>query len=123
MADVWVQRITISSQSDPDTKYVVARKKDGTMGCSCPAWKFQRGTRGDCKHILALLANIPEWGLKAAQHYTAKQIANAKIRTETRIVGGYIFLLEERDFSGDYVAPTLASLGRGASDLLLDERD
>jgi hypothetical protein len=120
MADVWVQRITVSSASDPDKTYVVARKSDGAMGCSCPAWKFQRGTRGDCKHILALLRNVPEWGVKQAAHYTAKQIAAAKIRTERRVIGEYIFLLEEREFETTYVAPTLAG---ARNEFLLDERD
>jgi uncharacterized Zn finger protein len=120
MADVWVQRITISSTSDPDKQYIVARKSDGTMGCSCPAWKFQRTTRGDCKHIKALLLNVPEWGLKKAEHRTAKQIAAAKIRIERKVIGDYIFLLEEREFEPVYVAPTIAGTGR---DLLLDERD
>jgi uncharacterized Zn finger protein len=120
MADVWVQRITISSTSDPDKTYVVARKVDGTMGCNCPAWKFQRGTRGDCKHILALLREVPEWGLKKAERRTAKQLAAAKIRTETKIMGGYIFVLEEREFEPVYVAPGVSG---AATNLLLDERD
>jgi len=42
---------------DSGTEYVVARKADGSFGCSCPGWKFKRpqypgGPRTDCKHIL-----------------------------------------------------------------------
>jgi hypothetical protein len=34
--------------------YVVARDATGHFACSCPAWKFQRGSRDDCKHIASI---------------------------------------------------------------------
>ena len=60
-AEVWVQRITVQSMSDMTTQYVVARKADGSMGCSCPKWIFQGKPRRDCKHILALLLIASIW--------------------------------------------------------------
>ena len=45
----WVKKYKVLS--DKDDKYVVSQKEDGTWGCSCPKWKFQRGRREDCHHI------------------------------------------------------------------------
>lgn len=50
----WIQRWEVVGTSNK--KYVVARKSDGTFGCDCPSWKFQRkvnGVRRDCQHILS----------------------------------------------------------------------
>lgn len=33
-------------------KYIVSKDAEDNFGCSCAAWKFQRGTKGDCKHII-----------------------------------------------------------------------
>ena len=117
-AEVWVQRITVQSMSDMTTQYVVARKADGSMGCSCPKWIFQGKPRRDCKHILALLEHVPEWGRRAAVKATPKQVREAKVRTETKTVGGYVFTLEEREFGQVYSAPVAASIGGFA-----DERE
>ena len=111
MAEVWVQRITVESQTEMGKTYVVARKADGTMGCSCPAWKFHAHPRCDCKHILALLEHVPEWGRRAAIKATPKQIKAATVRKETKTVGGYIFTLEEREIGPVYVAPVAAIVG------------
>ena len=34
--------------------YVITEYDDGSWACSCPAWKFHRGERVDCKHILEI---------------------------------------------------------------------
>lgn len=33
------------------SKYKVTKYDDGSWACSCPAWKFHKGTRVNCKHI------------------------------------------------------------------------
>jgi hypothetical protein len=53
--------LEVASTSNPNVKYRV----DITNGrCSCPAWKFKRGGRTLCKHLLALGATeqpVPVW--------------------------------------------------------------
>ena len=52
MADKWIRRWDVPSESDPEKSYVVAQDVDGDYGCSCPAWRF-RGRR-ECRHIEAV---------------------------------------------------------------------
>jgi hypothetical protein len=51
MADRWIIRWKVPSESDPDKTYIVARDAEGEYGCSCPVWKFRRQ---ECKHIRAV---------------------------------------------------------------------
>lgn len=52
--DVWIYRWTAQSRTTAGKQYVVALKRDGTFGCDCPAWKFHKAPKPDCKHILAI---------------------------------------------------------------------
>lgn len=52
MHDVWQERWTVESMTDASKSYTVARKIDSSMGCSCPAWKFHKAPKVNCKHIL-----------------------------------------------------------------------
>ena len=46
--------------SEPDKKYNVGQKTDGSWGCSCPRWIFSKEKpRPDCKHILRIKAVEP----------------------------------------------------------------
>ena len=47
--DKWVDRWMVQSETDPTKFYTVSRAKDGSFGCSCPAWKFRKVET--CKHI------------------------------------------------------------------------
>ena len=41
--------------------YTVAVDAEGNYGCTCPAWKFQKGAQGprrDCKHIDRIKAQL-----------------------------------------------------------------
>lgn len=54
----WIKRWRVHSErtdkaGNPVT-YVVARNASGEFACSCPAWKLQRGSRDDCKHITSI---------------------------------------------------------------------
>ena len=51
----WTRLATFRSQSNPHRKYIVAIKDDGTLGCDCPAWKFQKGAKKNCKHLDAFV--------------------------------------------------------------------
>jgi len=42
-------------QTTTDKGYVITEYDDGTWACSCPAWKFHKGARVNCKHINQLL--------------------------------------------------------------------
>jgi hypothetical protein len=55
---VWVNRWEVISPTS-GRKYTVGQKSDGTFGCDCPAWKFKKAPRPDCKHILYLKATEP----------------------------------------------------------------
>jgi len=55
MSNPWTRLATFRSKSNPLKKYIVALKEDGTLGCDCPAWKFQKGGKNHCKHLQALL--------------------------------------------------------------------
>ena len=45
-------------KSDCD-KYEILEYTDGSFSCSCLAWKFHKGSRIDCKHILELRNQMP----------------------------------------------------------------
>ena len=48
-----IKRQIVTSNSS-SAEYVVAKYDDGSWACSCPAWKFHKGERVDCKHILEI---------------------------------------------------------------------
>jgi hypothetical protein len=48
--DAW----EVESLTEPGKVYVVSKRRDGTMACSCPRWKFAHAPKADCKHIQAL---------------------------------------------------------------------
>jgi hypothetical protein len=41
----------IESLTDASKSYSVSKRLDGSFACSCPAWKFHRAPKVDCKHI------------------------------------------------------------------------
>ena len=45
----WIYRWQHVSKSGK--VYTVAITKHGEMGCSCPAWRFAKAPKPDCKHI------------------------------------------------------------------------
>jgi len=57
----WDRIGAIRSDTDPTTKYVVAMRTTGYLGCSCKSWVFKKGTKehegfkDTCKHIRSLL--------------------------------------------------------------------
>jgi hypothetical protein len=48
----WIERWGVTGDSGKE--YVVSRKNDGTFACDCPAWKFCKAPKRDCKHITRL---------------------------------------------------------------------
>lgn len=58
----WVERYEVISPSS-GALYIVARKADGTYGCSCPHWKFHKAPKPTCKHIQAMLNTTVEMNL------------------------------------------------------------
>lgn len=54
-AGQWSSRWQVKSMTRGSV-YVVGLHRDGHYACSCPAWKFQKGERKDCKHVKAVVA-------------------------------------------------------------------
>jgi hypothetical protein len=58
---VWTTKWDVPS-TDGKRLYVVARKDNGMYGCSCPAWKFQKGTpRRPCKHVKRIMGQQADY--------------------------------------------------------------
>jgi hypothetical protein len=55
----WITRWLVRSRTT-NKIYTVAMKEDGSWGCDCPAWKFAKAPKPDCKHILATKRSEPE---------------------------------------------------------------
>ena len=55
MATQWTLLAEFRSKSNPTKLYRVAVDAQGKLGCSCPAWCFQKGGKHHCKHLQALL--------------------------------------------------------------------
>jgi hypothetical protein len=51
----WLARWSATSASRPNVVYIVGRRADGAMGCTCPGWIYHP-SRPQCRHILAVLA-------------------------------------------------------------------
>lgn len=60
MSTQWTKQWTVASHTS-DREYIVSMREDGTFACACPAWKFCKAPKVDCKHIRALRnAETPE---------------------------------------------------------------
>jgi len=57
-ANSWVRGYDVASHSDPGKKYRVSVSLAGHYGCSCPAWKFTKKPKADCKHIVEVKTNL-----------------------------------------------------------------
>lgn len=57
----WVERWPVEGTEDT---WTVSRREDGSWGCSCPKWIFQKVPEGsrreDCHHIRQIRARTPE---------------------------------------------------------------
>jgi len=70
----WVERWdVIGSRGDT---YVVSKRQDGSYGCSCPAWRFARAPKPDCRHIIATIADtaLPTLAPVPAPNYSPNRI-------------------------------------------------
>lgn len=54
----YVEAWEVESLTDSAKVYTVSKRKDGTLACSCPAWKFAHAPKPDCKHIRALRSDL-----------------------------------------------------------------
>jgi hypothetical protein len=54
---VYKLRAYIRSFTEPDKKYAIKKKQDGTFTCACLDWRFRRTQNEDgmCKHLRAVL--------------------------------------------------------------------
>ena len=65
---------TVRSESNPSKTYEIRKSnRDGTVYCTCPAWKFQKVSAGQprmCKHLRGFLRQVN--GLKLVVAETPK---------------------------------------------------
>jgi hypothetical protein len=71
----WIRKWSVPASAGGS--WTVSLKHDGTYGCSCPAWKFAKGPKPDCRHIEFVRAN-PSYGEQAF-----KRIVLANVREVT----------------------------------------
>ena len=95
----WVRRWPIQSQTNPGETYTVAEKEDGSFGCSCKAWIFQRNNRnvcpnGQCKHIQLVLSKEVQEQVASRQRAKRDQKFQEQ---ETIRIQGWLVGYEERD--------------------------
>jgi len=53
----YITRALIQSFTNPEKKYTIKRKDDGSYSCSCPSWIFNHSGDRMCKHLRAVLEN------------------------------------------------------------------
>ncbi len=53
----WVERWDVPGNNGKT--WTVGRRKDGSFGCSCPAWKFAKAPKPDCHHIAGIKLGGP----------------------------------------------------------------
>lgn len=56
MSALYLRRWNVTGSTG--TPYVVSLTRDKLYACSCPAWKFHRAPRPECKHIAAIRATL-----------------------------------------------------------------
>lgn len=47
----WTYVTDVESDSRPGTFYAIKKRDDGTFGCACMAWRFNKATPRTCKHL------------------------------------------------------------------------
>jgi hypothetical protein len=58
MSNNWMRHWQVQGTSKKT--YKVSQRENGDSGCECPAWKFQRGTRKPCQHVLQIQLQLQE---------------------------------------------------------------
>jgi len=61
----WLARWSVASASQGNVVYIVARRGDGSMGCTCKGWIYHP-SRPQCRHIRAVLGSAHETDLCVA---------------------------------------------------------
>lgn len=84
-AAVWQERWQVQSTTDSSKTYTVARKKDGTMGCACPTWKFHKAPKPHCKHILSLLEVISQMTKRSRVFLDAYETTTTAFPTQAEV--------------------------------------
>ena len=54
----YIEAWDVESLTECGKTYVVSKRTTGSYACSCPAWKFARAPKPDCKHIRALRSDL-----------------------------------------------------------------
>ena len=88
----YVNRWAVASHSDPTKEYVVSQKADGSWGCACGGWIFNKERpRADCKHIKEIKHEEPVDMTK-----TSRKAAEAFARNKA--AGRVVVVIEEPVF-------------------------
>lgn len=84
----WIRYWEVES-SNPlsETKtWRVSQAQDGSFGCSCPAWKFAKAPKPDCKHIRFIRTKLRPENVGNENFYRQVPIQNLPIvQTQQRM--------------------------------------
>ena len=62
------------SKSDPTKFYEVKIDEEGNLGCSCPAWRFMRGGKRTCRHVIEAEKMLKQQGMNPRRKPLAPRI-------------------------------------------------
>jgi nitric oxide reductase NorQ protein len=69
----------IPSKSSASIEYELIRGDDGTVYCTCPAWKFSRGTKS-CAHVREFIGSTPDLSAEEIEKLGKKEEKEEKSR-------------------------------------------
>lgn len=81
----WTYLATIESESEPGKTYDIKRRSDGTMGCGCVSYRFDKAVPKSCKHLRAFgVVDLPMQKSGAKQARVSAPAFGDEVFTVTR---------------------------------------
>lgn len=94
MGSQWAAQWKVHSKSDPAKVYTVSVAKTGRWACDCPAHRFAKAPKADCKHIretrlsqeIAVATGVQTVGQVKGQTAMPKQTGVVVVQTPSVLV-------------------------------------
>lgn len=58
MAKSYREVARFPSKSNPSKEYTVSVDENGDLSCTCPAWRFKKGDKRACKHVVEVAGGV-----------------------------------------------------------------